>query len=54
MILDMHAAPGGQTGKNIDDSDGYPWLFSDATAQQRTIDIWKRLAKNSITPTTAP
>ncbi len=44
IILDMHAAPGGQTGKNIDDSDGYPWLFSDATAQQRTIDIWKRLA----------
>src|SRR5215469_6109051 len=23
VILDMHAAPGGQTGANIDDSDGY-------------------------------
>ncbi len=46
IILDMHAAPGGQTGKNIDDSDGYPWLFSDPGAQQRTIDIWKRLARH--------
>ncbi len=27
IILDMHCAPGGQTGDNIDDSYGYPWLF---------------------------
>src|SRR5258708_33606133 len=27
VILDMHAAPGGQTGANIDDSFGYPFLF---------------------------
>src|SRR6266581_7410596 len=27
VILDMHAAPGGQTGDNIDDSWGYPFLF---------------------------
>jgi endoglucanase len=33
LILDMHAAPGGQTGSNIDDSDGFPWLFKDASAQ---------------------
>jgi endoglucanase len=46
IILDMHAAPGGQTGKNIDDSDGYPWLFSDASAQQHTIEIWQRLARH--------
>jgi endoglucanase len=46
IILDMHAAPGGQTGKNIDDSDGYPWLFSDASAQQRTIAVWQRLARH--------
>src|ERR1022692_2920886 len=26
VILDMHCAPGGQTGTNIDDSWGYPWL----------------------------
>jgi endoglucanase len=46
IILDMHAAPGGQTGKNIDDSDGYPWLFSDASAQEHTIAIWQRLARH--------
>jgi endoglucanase len=46
VILDMHAAPGGQTGKNIDDSDGYPWLFSDASAQQHTIAVWQRLARH--------
>ncbi len=46
VILDMHAAPGGQTGKNIDDSDGYPWLFSDASAQQHTIAIWQRVARH--------
>jgi aryl-phospho-beta-D-glucosidase BglC (GH1 family) len=46
IILDMHAAPGGQTGKNIDDSDGYPWLFSDAGAQQHTISVWQRLARH--------
>lgn len=28
VILDMHDAPGGQTGDNIDDSYGYPWLLS--------------------------
>ena len=27
VILDLHAAPGGQTGANIDDSAGYPWLY---------------------------
>ena len=26
VILDMHAAPGGQTGDNIDDSWGYPFV----------------------------
>ncbi len=46
IILDMHAAPGGQTGKNIDDSDGYPWLFSDSSAQEHTVAIWQRLARH--------
>ena len=44
VILDMHAAPGGQTGANIDDSAGYPWLFQSPREQQHLIDIWKRLA----------
>src|ERR1700733_7894393 len=46
VVLDLHAAPGGQTGKNIDDSDGYPWLFSDASAQEHTLAIWQRLARH--------
>ena len=44
VILDMHCAPGGQTGTNIDDSWGYPWIYDDAEAQQLTVDIWKRIA----------
>jgi endoglucanase len=43
-ILDLHAAPGGQTGTNIDDSWGYPWLFESPQAQQETIALWRRLA----------
>ena len=45
LILDMHAAPGGQTGTNIDDSGGYPWLFEDAASQQQLIEIWTRIAR---------
>lgn len=44
VVLDMHGAPGGQTGDNIDDSWGYPFLFESAEAQQLTIDIWRKLA----------
>jgi hypothetical protein len=44
VILDMHCAPGGQTGSNIDDSWGYPWLYTSQTAQNETVAIWKRIA----------
>ncbi len=44
VILDMHAAPGGQTGANIDDSAGYPWLYKSPQEQERLIAIWRRLA----------
>ena len=44
VILDMHCAPGGQTGANIDDSWGYPWLYEDEASQQHAVDIWKRVA----------
>jgi len=44
VILDLHAAPGGQTGTNIDDSAGYPWLFQSPHEQEHLIDIWRRLA----------
>jgi aryl-phospho-beta-D-glucosidase BglC (GH1 family) len=44
VILDMHAAPGGQTGDNIDDSWGYPFLFENPESQDLTINIWRKLA----------
>lgn len=46
VVLDLHAAPGGQTGTNIDDGQGYPWLLVDPGAQQQTIDLWARLARH--------
>lgn len=45
VILDMHDAPGGQTGDNIDDSYGYPWLFECEASQQLFCDIWRRIAE---------
>jgi hypothetical protein len=44
VVLDLHAAPGGQTGDNIDDSWSYPFLFEDKQAQQTTILLWKKIA----------
>jgi len=44
LILDMHDAPGGQTGDNIDDSYGYPWLFDSEASQKKFIDIWVKIA----------
>ena len=44
VILDLHAAPGGQTGANIDDSPGYPWLFRSPQEQEHLVSIWRRLA----------
>ena len=51
-ILDMHCAPGGQTGDNIDDSWGYPYLFDSPLMQQETISIWKRIANHYKNETT--
>ena len=46
VILDLHCAPGGQTGTNIDDSWGYPWLWEEPRDQEQTIEVWKRLASH--------
>ena len=46
VILDLHAAPGGQTGANIDDSPGYPWLYESPREQDHLFAIWRRLAKH--------
>ncbi|GAB4120217.1 MAG: hypothetical protein Kow001_19370 [Acidobacteriota bacterium] len=45
VILDLHAAPGGQTGENIDDGWGYPWLFRSERSRRRLIEVWCRLAE---------
>lgn len=44
IILDMHDAPGGQTGDNIDDSFGYPWLLVSPESQKLFLDIWTKIA----------
>ena len=46
LILDMHDAPGGQTGDNIDDSYGYPWLMTSEPSQQKFIEIWSKIAEH--------
>jgi hypothetical protein len=45
VILDMHCAPGGQTGTNIDDSWGYPWLFESEEEQKHAADTWRSIAQ---------
>ncbi|WMT40611.1 glycoside hydrolase family 5 protein [Paenibacillus sp. D2_2] len=45
VILDLHGAPGGQTGQNIDDSEhDQPELFIDKGYRRQTIQLWKALA----------
>lgn len=46
LILDMHDCPGGQTGDNIDNGHGYPWLFESEASQQLFISIWQRIARH--------
>jgi len=45
VILDMHCAPGGQTGDNIDDGSGYPFLFESEQSVRQCANIWKRIAQ---------
>ena len=52
VILDMHDAPGGQTGDNIDDSYGYPWLFENVNDQALFTSIWGKIAKHYAKETT--
>lgn len=47
VILDMHAAPGGQTGQNIDDSENdKPELFMNPRYQAELIELWRLLAEH--------
>lgn len=46
VILDMHGAPGGQTGQNIDDSEtDQPLLFMEANYEEELIFLWKEIAR---------
>jgi hypothetical protein len=44
VVLDLHAAPGGQTGDNIDDSFAYPFLFESEEDQDLTVRLWRKIA----------
>ena len=46
LILDMHDCPGGQSGDNIDDSYGYPWLITERASQEEFIRIWQLIARH--------
>lgn len=46
VILDLHGAPGGQTGANIDDSEkDKPELFMNESNQRLTVALWRLLAE---------
>lgn len=46
VILDLHRAPGGQTGANIDDSEkDFPELFVNETYKELTKDLWIKLVE---------
>ena len=46
ILLDLHGAPGGQTGTNIDDSpNGMPELFMSARYRSQTVELWRELAR---------
>ena len=46
VILDMHGAPGGQTGQNIDDSpNNEPELFMDPIFEHRLTRLWIKLVE---------
>jgi len=44
-IVDLHAAPGGQTGINHDDGPGYPLMFYVPRDRNRTVALWQAIAR---------
>lgn len=52
VLLDLHGAPGGQTGTNIDDSLGRPDLFFDERHRANTLLLWRALAERYAGDTT--
>ena len=46
VILDLHAAPGGQTEVNHDDGPGFPLVFYVPRYRQLTVALWRALAEH--------
>ncbi|MBN9090149.1 MAG: glycoside hydrolase family 5 protein [Reyranella sp.] len=44
-IVDLHAAPGGQTGINHDDGPGYPLMFYVPRDRDLTVKLWQAIAR---------
>lgn len=44
-IVDLHAAPGGQTGINHDDGPGYPLMFYVPRDRDLTVRLWQAIAR---------
>jgi endoglucanase len=44
VIIDLHAAPGGQTGVNHDDGTGFPLTFYVPRYRRLTVALWRALA----------
>ncbi|HEY3437925.1 MAG TPA: cellulase family glycosylhydrolase [Actinotalea sp.] len=45
VLIDLHGAPGGQTGTNIDDSAGRPELFMDPRNEELAVALWTEIAR---------
>lgn len=45
LILDLHAAPGGQSDEPISDYGGFPSLWESEVYKKMTVDLWKEIAE---------
>ena len=45
VVVDLHAAPGGQTGINHDDGPGYPLMFYLPRDRDLTVALWRAIAE---------
>ncbi|NOS70263.1 MAG: cellulase family glycosylhydrolase [Verrucomicrobia bacterium] len=46
VIIDLHGAPGGQTGQNIDDSpNNQPELFMETKYQDQLVSLWQAIVR---------
>ena len=48
LILDLHAAPGGQSAGGISDYSGFPSLWENEDYKNITVELWKKLAERYV------